>query len=470
VQDFYDAQQITNTTFLPLAGGTMTGDLILNADPNIELQAATKRYVDNAIAGAVSQFIVDLASTANFSFTYDNGTSGVGATLTAGAPGAVSIDGTNAVINRPYLFKNQTADLENGIYTCTNDGSVTAAVFTRATFYNQPSEIQVGDLVTVNGGSTNAQTSWRQTSTVTAVGTDPITFLQYTVNPANFLQKANNLSDVNNAATSRTNLGLGSVATKTASNAALTNAVMQNGASTIGHVPKYDDITGSLIDSGFAISALVKTVKIQVFTSSGTYTPSTGMLFCLARVVGGGGQGGGAAGNTGAIAVGGGGGAGSYSESILTAATIGASKTVTIGAGGAGGGASVGGAGGGSSLGALVTTNGGNGGNTGLASNQLSVAAGGIGGVAGTGNVAATGNEAGSGFSFTTLAGYGGNGAASALGGGTRGSIGNVGTNHGRAGQTYGGGGSGAVSVGLVNSTGGVGAAGVVIIIEYCSQ
>ena len=33
------------------SGSTMTGDLILNADPNQNLEAATKQYVDNAGGG-----------------------------------------------------------------------------------------------------------------------------------------------------------------------------------------------------------------------------------------------------------------------------------------------------------------------------------------------------------------------------------------------------------------------------------
>ena len=35
-------------TYLKLAGGTMTGDLILHSDPTQNLQAATKQYVDNS--------------------------------------------------------------------------------------------------------------------------------------------------------------------------------------------------------------------------------------------------------------------------------------------------------------------------------------------------------------------------------------------------------------------------------------
>src|SRR6185312_7567095 len=40
---------LTNLGALPLAGGTMTGFLTLNADPTASLEAATKQYVDDAI-------------------------------------------------------------------------------------------------------------------------------------------------------------------------------------------------------------------------------------------------------------------------------------------------------------------------------------------------------------------------------------------------------------------------------------
>lgn len=51
-----------------LGGGTMTGALILNADPTVALGAATKQYVDNSIGGklAIASNLSDLnnASTA----------------------------------------------------------------------------------------------------------------------------------------------------------------------------------------------------------------------------------------------------------------------------------------------------------------------------------------------------------------------------------------------------------------------
>ena len=41
-------------TKLPLSGGTLTGNLILNANPSLALGAATKQYVDSQLAGAVT--------------------------------------------------------------------------------------------------------------------------------------------------------------------------------------------------------------------------------------------------------------------------------------------------------------------------------------------------------------------------------------------------------------------------------
>jgi len=49
--------------FLPLSGGTMTGDLILYNDPVIDLHAATKQYVDNTISGSsISGSVADAIS------------------------------------------------------------------------------------------------------------------------------------------------------------------------------------------------------------------------------------------------------------------------------------------------------------------------------------------------------------------------------------------------------------------------
>lgn len=213
-------------------------------------------------------------------------------------------------------------------------------------------------------------------------------------------------------------------------------------------------------------------INKQVFTTSGTYTPSAGMLYAIIECVGGGGGGGGAQGVASQSYGAGGGGAGGYSRVIVTAADIGASKAVTIGAGGAGGsaGANNGTAGGSSGVGSLCGAVGGAGGGYG---NSSQVPLGGLGGAAasGTGDLKASGapGHQGAYVSGTGTVASGGAGGASHFGGGGRGGFSTT-TGAGSAATSYGAGGGGAM---VHNSTstaaGGAGADGVVMITEFCS-
>ncbi|MEJ6817678.1 hypothetical protein [Pseudomonas sp. LF-5] len=150
---------------------------------------------------------------------------------------------------------------------------------------------------------------------------------------------------------------------------------------------------------------LIKTVKRQVFSGSGTYTPSAGMVFCDVEAVAGGGGGGGAAGGSGTSAAGGGGGYGGYSRKIFTAAQIGASQAVSIGGAGSGGSAgnNAGGTGGNTAFGALLACNGGVGGSGSPALTTTGVpAAGGAGGTASGGDINIRGSN---GFASMILGG-----------------------------------------------------------------
>jgi len=197
------------TAFVPIAGGTMTGPLILSGDPSLPLGAATKEYVDMFAAGITVILAVQAATTANLNATPAG--AGIGATLTnAGAMAAFAVDGYSANLNDRILVKNQTASQHNGVYSVTTVGSGAVNwVLTRTTDYDTAAQIKPGTLVAVNNGTVNATTSWLETATVVTVDTDPVLFSQFTFAPSAFLLKANNLSDLSNVATALVNLGLG---------------------------------------------------------------------------------------------------------------------------------------------------------------------------------------------------------------------------------------------------------------------
>jgi hypothetical protein len=143
---------------------TATGTVTLSGDPTSALHAASKEYVDTiAAAGIHYHTPVRVESPSNLNATYDNGSSGVGATLTnAGTQAALVIDGVTLSTSDRVLVYNQTNAAHNGIYTVTNTGSAsTNWVLTRATDADSygigdPDAFGEGDAFFVKEGNTGA--------------------------------------------------------------------------------------------------------------------------------------------------------------------------------------------------------------------------------------------------------------------------------------------------------------------------
>ena len=217
------------------------------------------------------------------------------------------------------------------------------------------------------------------------------------------------------------------------------------------------------------VTGVSPVINLVVFATAGsfTYTPSAGLLYALAEGVGGGGGGGGASSNSGMTAAGGGGGAGGYARKLLTAAQIGASLPVTVGAGGSQGSSAggAGGNGGATSLGSFLQANGGGGAN---GSAPSLAGTGGPGGAGSAGDVTAIGGAGQGGISGTqtAIAAVGGNGGGSYFGGAGRGAVTVVGSS-GVSGDRGGGGGGGGSFNALAGANGGLGGTGLLVIIEF---
>lgn len=179
-------------------------------DPLLAQDAATKNYVDTVASQLQPLQAVQAASTANVPGSYTNGAAGIGATFTTTATTPFALDGVSPALLSRVLLKDQSGGngFQNGVYTLTTQavGGVSGAILTRALDYDTNVDINAGDLIPVINGSVNANTSWLQTATVTTVGSDALVFTQWTANPANYLLKANNLSDVASKTTSFNNL------------------------------------------------------------------------------------------------------------------------------------------------------------------------------------------------------------------------------------------------------------------------
>ncbi len=182
------ALTLTSTGVLNL---NPTGNIALSANtwinnlatPVEDADAANKGYVDAVAQGLDIKASVGLATTSALAaYTYNNGTSGVGATITANANGALSIDGTVSSADERVLIKNETGGGApyNGIYVVTQIGSAgTPFILTRAVDFNAPAEIP-GAFTFVEYGTTNPDTGWVcTTNSPVTVGTTNIVFAQF---------------------------------------------------------------------------------------------------------------------------------------------------------------------------------------------------------------------------------------------------------------------------------------------------
>jgi hypothetical protein len=170
-----------------LAGLT---SVTLTQDPTANLQVATKQYVDGLVTQGISYhspvFVETPDSAGNLNATYNNGTAGVGATLTnAGTQVALTVDGILMTVGKRVLVYNQTDQTQNGVYTVTTVGTVsTNWVLTRATDADtyglrDPNALGLNDAFFVTAGNTGAGETYVCTTAGTITfGTTAITFSQ----------------------------------------------------------------------------------------------------------------------------------------------------------------------------------------------------------------------------------------------------------------------------------------------------
>jgi hypothetical protein len=163
----------------------------LNNSPTADSHAVTKAYADGIAASINWHAFAKLATHVALpnTPTYDNGTNGVGATLTSVGNARLVVDGTNASTGDRIIVKNEENAVHNGVYVVTAQGSVSAQwVLERASDFDSSTysaEIQAGEALYVSLGANNAGQGFLVYSVGTGddashiIGTDVINLTQF---------------------------------------------------------------------------------------------------------------------------------------------------------------------------------------------------------------------------------------------------------------------------------------------------
>lgn len=141
--------------------------------------AINKGQLDSAIQGLTNKHTADYATTAALpSLSYSNGTSGVGATLTASSNGALTVDGASVAAGDTIMVKDQATLLQNGLYLVTDEGDGSNPfILTRVTEMDTSGEFS-GAVVAIRSGTDNDGTLWLLTANDSfVVGTDDVEFI-----------------------------------------------------------------------------------------------------------------------------------------------------------------------------------------------------------------------------------------------------------------------------------------------------
>ena len=237
-----------------ISGGSVTG----LGSPSNNSDAATKSYVDQAVAGLRTRIIAECATTGNVN-------------LSNGLEAGDSIDGVTLVAGDRVLVKDQSTASENGLYLAVSSGAAS-----RDPEHDTIAELS-GGMVVVNQGSTNDNKIFlcttdntgsvgstsitytvitpSNTGTVTSVGIADGGASEFTVGSTPVTSSGNITLAVNSIAHTKIS-GLGTAATQTVGTSA-NNVVQLNGSAQLPAVDGSNLTNLPGASAGFAVAMAI---------------------------------------------------------------------------------------------------------------------------------------------------------------------------------------------------------------------
>jgi hypothetical protein len=251
--------------------------------PTASTDAATKQYVDDVAQGLAVHAPCVVASTDTLAtmsggtVAYDNGASGVGATLTISGSTLTAIDGITLSTDDRILIKDESTSAHNGIYVYTS-----STVLTRADDFDTPTEMAGGDFTFVSQGTIYNDTGWVMTDPVTTVGTSDVNFVQFsgagsftagaglTLTGTEFSVNVDNLT---------TDIQGGNVVVKTSAQLTTPNIGEATGTS----LTATGNVAGGNLTTAGVVSATGNITGGNVAGTTGTFTDIAGSLTTAAQ-------------------------------------------------------------------------------------------------------------------------------------------------------------------------------------------
>ncbi len=253
---------------LSLSGGDMTGEIRMGnfkvtglKSPSNPTDATTKEYVDALTEG----LHVHASANAYVATNIDIATA-----LEAGD----TIDGVTLTEGMRVLVNGQTTQSQNGIYVIQASGGPL-----RASDFDTAAEVDSGDFIFVSSGNTYANTGWVQTLKPATIGTDSISFTQFS--GAGTFLAGNGLNLVGNSFSINTSTTADLTTAQTLTNKTLTSPVINTPTgitkSDVG-LANVDNTS----DAAKPISTATQTaldLKLASATAATTYAPIANPTF-----------------------------------------------------------------------------------------------------------------------------------------------------------------------------------------------